>query len=301
MWERRLAYSLLAGCLVAATAPASAATVTFFDGDFDRTDWDNITAVVPIPGRDVADGIPAGVDVPASFVTIDTPPTGGNPDAYRAHRLNWVRYGERVFAGGVYLPGVYDPALDGAIQSLTFSADLFVSIGDSFRQEVTDIQVVVRQAGVDYYSVPMLRFFPEPVGVGDPTVFQSFSIVGLVETNFDSNPLAFVEGDPAGLRPDFSATAEALQFGYVFSNTRDTPSDPDSLGGFPTAPGPNDPRQFTYQAFPIIDNWRVELNPPMPVTPVPVPAALPLLATGLLSLAWLRRCRRGDGRDSAKL
>ncbi|TVQ34351.1 MAG: hypothetical protein EA356_10640 [Geminicoccaceae bacterium] len=288
MFRPRFVGAAVAALFLSLPAMPASASVVLFDGDFDRSDWDNIVMVVPIPGRDVADGIPAGVVVPPSFVTFDTPPDGGNPGAYRLHRLNWVRYGERVFGGGVYLGGTYDPATQGAIQSVDFSADAFVTIGNSFRQELTDWQVVVRQGGVEYYSVPMQRFVPAPVGIGDPTVFQPLSLTGLVASSFDTNPLAFFEGAPTGLRPDFSAWGEAIHFGYVFSNTRDTPDDPDSIGGSPIAPPPNDPVQFTYTAIPILDNWQVTAHV------VPLPGALPLLATGMVALAWLRR-RRDTG------
>jgi hypothetical protein len=116
-----------------------------------------------------------------------------------------------VWTGGIKTDFTYNPAVDGAITSLSVRADVIMfSLGASAWQLVVEQAKVAGQAPVRFYSFPFKDF-----SGGWTTVAAS----GLTASNFDTNPWAGSGLAPDGVRPDFGPTGLPLRFGFMVGNT----------------------------------------------------------------------------------
>ncbi len=273
--NRRVPIALTFAASLAA-APAAASTILYEDGEFFRT-WEYLAPVVTRPTATT----PFVPEQDPGTAYHNNPTAGGNPGAHVEHVIEDFKWGQRIAHTGIYvgeggLPEaerpIYDPAVRGALAGVSFRADLRVAYDPADIGGQSTLHFVIRQDDEIFYSRRLLV-----VGADDWT---EFSLLDLTENDFDRNPLRFPAGIPDSFvdqgrhgGPDFSANGRAIQFGYsVASTVSVTPSEGQAI---PVG-----------TSFIGVDNWQVSL------TPVPVPGALPLLAAGVLGLAWLRRRQR---------
>jgi uncharacterized protein (DUF736 family) len=131
--------------------------------------------------------------------------TGGNSGAY-LQATHTIVAGDSIFTGGIKTNYTYDPSTEGAINTISVTADVkMLPIGSS------SWQLVVEQGGVRYFSFPWNSFSNDS--------WAYVSVSALKATNFDTNPLAGRSGvAPDGRYPEFGSSGEPLQFGFAFGN-----------------------------------------------------------------------------------
>ena len=218
-----------------------ASSVTFTDGNFSTTTWTNSSLVYDDPS------VP-GPPPLTSTGSINRQPSGGDPGAYDQNVHN-ITYGDTIYTIAVDSAATYNPSMSGAISNIVFSADLMQSTAGS-----SAWQLVVVQNGVKYYSVPL--------GAFSGAAWAAYSLSGLTQSNFDTDPTALFLGEVGtGQEPNFSASGAPLTFGYALGNRLSGP------GTITTVLG--------------IDNWSVTINSasssvPEPNSGVVVSAALAL-------------------------
>ena len=234
---------ILAALPAFASPCLEAASFEFSDGVFDDANWSTATLIDTTPGRLFA--------VAAGQATA-----GGNPADYRMLVHESSSPGTAavlLLSGHYYLPRTFEPARDGAIESLDVRFD-----GISFDSTAGAMgyALLVRQAGADY------------VAYGGPTLngegWQRFAMTGLTADAFG---LVTSSGFDDSRRPDFSPTGSSITLGFAALN---------GTFGVSTNKGG-------------IDNWHVSIRT---ATPVPIPSAALLLVTGVMALPWWRRQRR---------
>jgi hypothetical protein len=187
-------------------------------------------------------------------VTAVRQPTGGNPDAYREVTDSVAQGNSLVLGISIYTPLQYDPAVSGPLSPFNMSIDYHCPGCPGDGQA---FGAAILQGGNYYLS------FKGNVTQGTAswmTAAQSFS-----ETDFilyDD-----VTSYPA-LHPDFSATGAKMFFGFVTGNST---------------------FDFGYVVTAGYDNFQTNVQA---TAVVPVPATLPLFATGFAGLGWLARRRR---------
>ena len=140
-----------------------------------------------------------------STATVERVATGGNPGAYLGVTLT-IAGGDTIWGGAIKTDYTYDPAVSGAIGSVSVSADVQMpSLGASAWQ------LVVQQNGRRYFSIPF--------GTFSGSSWSTVSAANLTATNFDTNPWAGTSGIlPDGNQPDFGAAGAPLQFGFLIGN-----------------------------------------------------------------------------------
>ena len=162
--------------------------------------------------------------------------------------------------GHIFTGASYDPSTQGAINFLDFTYDARYVAGQISGQATRGLLL---QNGSYYGTVNPTTHLPR-----SQSSFTGFSFLGLTESSwFKWTAL----GGAGGATPDFSATGGVIQFGYNNGN---------GLG-----------QATTTVVTTAIDNFAVNVDSS---TVVPVPAALPLLLTGLSVLGfagWRRRAR----------
>lgn len=206
----------------------TAATVTLFDGTFNNADWEIVTMPNPLP--------------PGNGVTGSQIPVGGNPGAFREVRNSSFAGGTN---GGLHfnVAQPYEPAVSGAIESLTYSEDSVRIFGP-----VLSSALAVRQDGLLYRS---LEVFSSELST---TSYATNSLVDMTAEDFG----LFFNGNffPTG-KPDFSVNGSAIEFGFMRSqNSVNTQS---STG---------------------IDNWQVVITT---IVPEPTAAVLLSVSSVMLS------------------
>jgi hypothetical protein len=160
------------------------ADMLFRDGDFDSSDWLDITLVTDDPRY-------ANPAPDISVGTVSRLVVGGNPDGFRKGSHNIVG-GDNVWTGGIYSAATYDPSVDGALAVVQIDADLRM-----FAAGETAFQLVVRQNGIDYYNVPFGEF--------SGNSWKKYTLKNLRTDDFDTNPnVGLPNAVPTGLKPDFS-------------------------------------------------------------------------------------------------
>ncbi len=278
--DRRIACALTFAGVLAAT-PVGASTVLFQDGDFFRS-WDYLPPINTKPTAVLPETVTPGAPGTAYHNNVLS---GGNPGAYVEHVIEDFKWGERIthiaiFTGEppVVTPPIYDPATQGPIAAIDFRADVKVSYDTSGfhpdSEPLTMFHFVVMQGGEVFYTTRRRAEFED---------WTAIERLDLTAASFSTNPLreVFGQGAPVpdsfvdqadGVFPDFSENGLPLSFGYAVSST---------FAGLVAADSSALPQIGT--AFFGVDNWQVS------ITPVPVPAALPLFASALVGLAWWRR------------
>ena len=182
-----------------------AAPVVFTDGTFNDADWVTTIEVDTTPDL---------------VVTAGQVPTGGNPDEFRSITHQFTRFNTGTLH--VQVSQVYNPAVQGAIESIDFSADLKRLTPDRFLVH----NFVIVQNG-------------EPYALLGGDVFNTFndwtmvSKLNVTLADVSPRPVAFP-------LPDFSTSGAPIMFGYTgsaFSSATDLKTITSGL-----------------------DNWRVTIN-----------------------------------------
>lgn len=215
------------------------------DGEF--TAWSSFSFVTDNP---FVAGPPPNVSS-GSTVTVTI---GGNPGAF-LQATHTFTTGDTIWTGGIKTDFTYDPISEGAIGSLSVSADVqMLPIGSS------SWQLVVEQGGQRYFSVPWNSF--------SGSSWANVIATDLKATDFDTNPWAVRAGvSPDGNHPDFGLDANPLQFGFMFGNrVIGNGTLTNTLG---------------------LDNFSVQ------IAPIPLPAAVWLYISGLMTLFGIRKNKIG--------
>ena len=152
---------------------------------------------------------------------------------------------------------IYDPAVQGAIASIDYSADVrglpASTIGGVFGDGFAILQ-----------DGKIFRIGSTSTGIANNAPWQTVSLLNL--TSGDLVP------EEEGTEPDFSIAGSPIQFGYIRGNIIGTSTVRTVAHG--------------------IDNWSVTLNTiaPPPVS-VPVPEPSTIISLGLLGLGalWQRK------------
>ena len=160
--------------------------------------------------------------------------TDGNPAAYRevSTFLNdTIGTGMAASVGlfSIKPAAIYDPSIDGPIHVIDYREDSRLLLGGGQGQATT---LALRQGGALFAALDDRDFTPE-------IEWTRKSILGLREADFRT--LA-----SGSTQPDFSSTGGPIEFGFLRANS--APVDC-CVGGSRTAG---------------IDNWRVNINPPVP-------------------------------------
>lgn len=242
---------------LAGTSALHAAVITYTDSVFANADWE---------WQVIAQSAGTSGTVDGQVLA------GGNPGAYRQHRMIWdastgpFTSREMVFAN-LLTAFSYDPVEFGAIESLAIGYDVG-GISSSLAIGYTgDFRPYLRQNDI-LYSL---------FGVEDrsSTVNGCTSVLNLSALASD-----WVSIDGAGLNPDFSVTGAAIEFGY---RVRGGPLACNGANGCTSA-----------QLISGIDNFSISITSRdlPPVTSVPEPGSVLMLAGGLLGLLVARRTRQ---------
>jgi|SRR5271157_497938 len=226
--------------IISVASPVYGGSIVVSDGTFNNSDWTQ-TATVDSGG-------------PSYTATATQNPMGGNPGAFRDMTFSWGGPGEatHVTVDNMYNLYTYDPKTQGAIGSINYSEDGII-ISSTFSPPGVGRGMDIFQDGVVYRT-----FQPGDGFYGlTNTTWTTFTLLNLTAANF---------GSATGTHPNFSATGDPMQFGYLRSNGFFGAVQTDEHG---------------------IDNWTVTISP------VPEPSSLWLAMIGGLGLiaAW-RRTRK---------
>jgi PEP-CTERM motif len=244
--SHRFAAALL--LVVAAASPLSAQSVTYSQGTFDSNQWSfsTITQSGPVSGTEQLVG------------------TGGNSGSNWLHTfsLGVASGANRYRVANINNTFTYDPRVNGALASLSFSFDLLGLSTSGFSEPFFGSYVpTLRQNG--------LYFFLANGGLRPTTSWSTYSISSSSFVNWlDPN------NQGGSLRPDFSAAGTTMEFGYIMSGGGECP-----VGLVCSA------ASFASR----LDNFSVTANA---VSTVPEPSTYALMAAGLGVLMLVQRRRR---------
>jgi hypothetical protein len=247
-----------AGLAIAVSTFAASASTVLTDGTFSNVTATSTFAGTGSGGSFVTDPGTTVTLAPSACTSCGNPGAAlqGNFDSTISTAIG------AITAGGGYIDNLlhYTPSIAGAIFSINASADKDVTVtGISGTQEGNSLRILIQQNG-NYY----LAAISEPAWTAPGTTgFQTFSVSGLsassfVEINFANGFLT------NSAHPDFSSTGVEIFFGVDFQ-----------------AQGVDGANSTA-----VYDNLDITINP------TPLPAALPLFASGLGAmglLGWRRK------------
>lgn len=208
---------------VLASAGASQASTTFFDGVFNNADWSLTTYTNPGGFGSSQSGL--------QFLV------GGNPNEFRLVRNSLSINGANSLDIGLHVHNsfMYDPATSGAITSINYSEDSKNFVNQGGNGQGTGLVIV--QSG-KFYAVRSTILVMPYSGFSN---WAPNSLSGIVASDlWEVTPAGtFLSGS----NPDFSASGGVMQFGFYRGNSSGTTTS----GVFNTECG--------------IDNWHVEIVP----------------------------------------
>lgn len=169
------------------------ARAQYFDGTFNNSVW----SWTPLPPPASTLG---------STTTSAQITSGGNPAPSRTTSHSLVP--GHIQVAHINSNAVYDPSVQGAITSLSYSYDLRHYSAAAAGAGV-DFSIAIYQNGSYYRSVPSNTVYTN--------VWQPFSGSGLSASSFIR-----VYGDSPNENPDFSCNGSKMQLGYLTANTSTT-------------------------------------------------------------------------------
>lgn len=165
-----------------------AATVSFFDGTFNDSDW--------TLSSELRNG-------PDNFViTEEQVLSGGDPGSYRKLNFTWGN-GTALFVYNLS-DFIYDPSTQGAIETIDYS---YSTIGFGSGGSYGDA-LLIEQDGKLFSGA----FTGEP-----------YANTWRVKSAFDLTSFDFASFDFDGSKPDFSELGTPIRFGYIRSSTQNGP------------------------------------------------------------------------------
>lgn len=189
---------------------------------------------------------------------------GGNPGSYGLFSFNKAatsQFGSSAIrVANIYNQFTYDPAVSGALESVTFTLDAKGFSSNVTSQAAAFLRPVIEQNGISFSVLSIDSL----ISVGNWNTFTwSFTS--------SSNWVDAIAGDPAFV-PDFSASGAPIQFGFRFSLNLTCNS---SVGCRPTLTSTG------------VDNFQVS------VTSVPEPGTYAMMLAGLGLLGFASRRQMG--------
>lgn len=241
------------GIALVAAHPADAATTVVSDSTFADADWTLTLATAGNGGTVVANQISQSGNFLRSIVNSVN---NGSPGVFSA-----------VWSSNIYTPFSYNPAVSGAISTISYSENAICLSGCFGDGQGTG--VVILQSGNFYFSNVLLV-------TGPSGTFHPLSLTGLTAASF-----VLVSPSQAGCcdlsqHPDFSATGAPIQVGFYRDNGTTVGG-----GGYVLTAG--------------IDDWQVTINSAAVASTRPIPTlggwALLALAGMLIVVAGIQRQR----------
>jgi len=234
--------------LAAATASSAAAqSVTYSQGTFDPNQWSfsQVSLTGPVTATQSlspSDGNPGN-----NWLHTWSIPLGGSGTRYRVSNIN------STFT--------YDPRVNGALSSLTFSYDVLGVAGTGFSPPFFGRYVpTLRQGGQTFF---MLSASPNVT-----TNWTTFSVSRNGTTDWvDPN------NQGGEIRPDFSTLGSTMEFGYIMTVGSSCSASECLASSFSSR----------------LDNFSVTATT---VSTVPEPSTYALMAAGLGALLLVQRRRR---------
>ena len=225
------------------------ADVTFTDSTFNDLDWTDLKVADSTPGQN---GTYSAQQVTA----------GGNPGAYRGFTHNWTGPGA-IYVGHIKSGAEYDPSVQGAIQSVSFSIDA-AWFSTNSHNAVAFAPLIIQDGNYYWGTWDQLLFPPDPQGT-----WINLEINDVLESDF----VRLVSTGPTTGTPDFSVSGGAMQFGIMTENGT-------ASGDFLTVSAGIDNWILTViqtEAIPTLSEWGLIL------------LALLLLAAGTIAIIRRRR------------
>src|SRR5262245_32170817 len=153
--------------LLLGSLPLSAAALTLSDGTFADADWSALE-IVDTSGS-------------ASF-SVSHESAGGNPDDFRQTQHTVPGSAQSIILDHIYAGGHYDPAAEGAIQTIDFTLDVRF-VGGSVGTSRVGYQLLLVQGDSHYNALSTAAVALGP-GAGVPGGWLSFSFNGLSSASF---------------------------------------------------------------------------------------------------------------------
>ena len=174
-----------------AAAPIEAGTISFFDGTFNNSNW-NDTKILD----------PGGT---ASFTAFQVG-SGGNPGSFQQtnQTLNQTPIGVSHLNPGF----TYNPAVQGAITSINVSSDQIEFSPLAGFEVVYSILIFQNST---YYIAALDNL--------NQSSWTNFSFTGLTASDFTSAFNGFTLPGPGPAEPNFSSTGAPIEFGFFSGNT----------------------------------------------------------------------------------
>ncbi len=174
--------------------PIGSQSYLYSDGDFSPTNWNDATVFL----RDANPSLSGPTVLGPTLRT-----TGGNTGNYR-YQGDDFRVGDLIATSHINNTAVYDPHVQGAIESIDFAIDLiqFPPTLPGQNPGGTAFTLALMQNGNVYFATPFSN---------SQTTWQHRTFEGITADQFDT---AIIPEERLGNHPDFSSNGAPITFGY---------------------------------------------------------------------------------------